>query len=314
MGHQLERTRLHGCYLSAFPGDQEALQRTLQERLDRAEAEAQHRQHPQGSIGEAGGTPAVKISAAGQAAPRTSVDEAAQQLSASEGAKGTGPATPVPQQHWPEPLEQKLAAKRAAEQAAAEAEPTACTEAQAAQRATEALVLELQSELQQGQLDLSAAAKNFQYSMAAPDFSLPAKAAPSQTSLASADGPAASSAGRAASLRSDAPAFHRRNSSSSQTPSLLNQPPPGPIPGKNMLTLDKFLTRLICSWDTKHAHSGGLTVGCPGLCHGEDVLASVHAAQLTDASSVCPGRKAISRLVVRRAGQAEGPAAGWLHQ
>ena len=52
VGHQLERMRLHSCYLSAFPGDQEALQCTLQERLDRAEAEAQHRQQPQGSAGE----------------------------------------------------------------------------------------------------------------------------------------------------------------------------------------------------------------------------------------------------------------------
>ena len=227
VGHQLERMRLHGCYLSAFPGDQEALLCALQERLDRAEAEAQHRRHPQGSAGESAGTPAVKISAAGQAAPRASVDEAAQQLSASEGAKGTGPATPVPQQHWPEPLEQKLAAEPAAEHAAADAQPAACTEAQLAQRATEALVLELQSEL-------ASAAKGFQYNVAAPDFSLPARAAPSQTSLASADGPAASSAGRAASLRSDAPAFPRRNSSSSQTglPSLLNQPSPAPIPGK----------------------------------------------------------------------------------
>ena len=140
----------------------------------------------------------------------------------------------MPQQHWPEAWEQKLAAKRAAENAAPDAERAGSTEAQLAQRATEALVLELQSELQQEQLDLSAAANGFQYNVAAPEFSLPAKAAPSQTSLASADGPAASSAGRAASLRSDTPAFLRRNSSLSQTglPSLLNHPPPAPIPGK----------------------------------------------------------------------------------
>ena len=267
VGHQLERMRLHGCYLSAFPGDQEALQRALQERLDRAEAEAQHRQQPQGSAGENAGTPAVQISAAGQGAPRSPVGEAAQQLSAPQSAEGTGPANLVPQQQWPELWEQKLAAKRTAEHAAADAGGAACTEAQLAQRATEALVLKLRSELQQEQLGLSAAAKGFQCNAAAPEFSLPAKAAPSQTSLASADGLAASSAGRAASLRLDAPAFQRKDSSSSQTglPGLLHQPRPAPIPGKTRPACIQapFLTCSICSCTTKHAHQTPLH----GQCH-----------------------------------------------
>ena len=215
-GHQLDRMKLRGCFLSAFPGDQEA----LQAHLDRAKAEAQPRQHPQGSAGENAGTPTVQISAAGQDSPLPS---------ASEGPKASEAAIPVLQQQWPEPWEQKLAAKRAAEHAAAEADT------QSAQRATEALVLELQSELQQEAPDLKAAAKGFQYNVAAPEFSLPEKAAPSQASLASTEGLVDSSAGRDASLRPDAPAFLRRNSSSSQTglPSLLKRPPPAPIPGKS---------------------------------------------------------------------------------